>query len=131
MASKWSQVASPRRLRSEKSPRKHARPKVSIPPGLFFQFLKRFWDPKAVQNRSQTAPKSIIKRFQKQHQKRSGFEGDFDLIFLEFWSLRGSENPSKRCEGCSKLDFVIPFLSLNTKPRPQPKNKNKNIQTYI
>ena len=84
MASKWSQVASPRRLRSEKSPRRHARPKGLIPAGLFLQFLNGFWKPKAVQNRPQTASKSIIKPFQKQHRKRSGFEGDFDVIFLEF-----------------------------------------------
>ena len=36
MASKLSQVASPRRLRSETSPRRHARPKGLICVGLFF-----------------------------------------------------------------------------------------------
>ena len=84
MASKWSQVASPRRLGSEKTLNRHARPKDSVSGALFFRFLKRFWVPKAVQNRSQTASKSIIKPFQKQHRKRSGFESDFEVIFLEF-----------------------------------------------
>ena len=84
MASKWSQVASPRRLGSEKILNRHARPKASISGALFFRFLKRFWVPKAIQNQPQTPSKSIIERFQKQHRKRSGFESVFDVIFFEF-----------------------------------------------
>ena len=51
-------------------------------------------------------PKSIKKRYHRQHQKQSCFKSEVGWIFAEFRRYHEGEKPSKPCKGCSKSDFA-------------------------
>ena len=76
----------------------------------------RFFDPKGRKGSVRVAqiqcrrghkstPRSIKKRYHRQHQKQSWFKSEVGRIFAEFRRYHEGEKPSKPCKGCSKSDF--------------------------